>query len=137
MTVPENYVISFPYCHLSQQVANLTTFLDVLKSIVTGLPWMTYTHTLESISVTAVKCTFLKQDWFTVSHSSEMCVLILWDEVIFYYSYVALEKNIYSNHPQGLDFCLLMSTDFKHDLTFFPTVKTTVLLLQISDFKSF
>lgn len=24
-----------------------------------------------------------------------MCMLILWDEVIFYYSYVALENNIY------------------------------------------
>lgn len=44
---------------------------------------------------------------------------------------------IYINHPWGLDFGLLMSTNFKQDLTFFPTVETTVLLLQMSGFKSF
>lgn len=69
---------------------------------------------------------FLKTRLVTVIHSSEMWMLILWDEVIFYYSYVALAKNIYiqiilgvyiySNHP------FLFANEYKLQtrLNFFP-----------------
>lgn len=115
----------------------LLIFSDVLESIVTSLAWMPYTHSLESVIITVEECTY----------NETVLQLLIFQKCIGSFSgmkqffttvMLPLQKiYIYSSHPGELDSYWVTSTSFKQALAFFPIVKTTVLHLQISGFKSF